>query len=302
MTIMHSLYREPGVVAINGQTCTQCGQCAKTCPADVLTMIDGHLTVRSDSPFGCIACGHCMMVCPEGSIAVTGRGLSPGDLIPLPPAEAKATPEALEALMKARRSVRRFTDDEVAPEVMDRIVEMATSAPMGIPPWDVGCAVVQGRQKVQKLADEIIKGYEGFLRIFKPWVLGLMRPFVRRATYEQFRHFILPLAQTLVSHHRQGRDVLFWDAPAVLIFHHSAYADPVDATIPCTYAMLAAESFGLGTTMIGSAPPVLQRNTKLSREYGIPDGNRAALVLIAGYPAVPFRRAIRRRFTSTSCV
>jgi len=302
MAVMHSLYREPGAVAVNQQTCKQCGRCVGICAAEVLEMRDGRVTVKDDSPFGCIACGHCMMVCPQGSITVTGRGISPDDLLPLPGREQQATPEALAALMQARRSVRRFSDQEVAPEVLDSIIEMAASAPMGIPPWDVGCVVVRGRRQVQRLADEIIKGYERFLRIFRPWVLGLMRPIVRRATYEQFRCFIRPLAETLVDHHRRGGDALFYNAPAVMIFHHSPYAGPEDATIACTYAMLAAESFGLGTTMIGSAPPIMQRDKALLRAYGIPECNSPALVLILGHPAATFKRAIRRRFASVNCV
>jgi ferredoxin len=302
MAIIHSQYRECGIPVIDQQTCTRCHECVRVCPADVLGIDTGRVFVRSDSPLGCVACGHCMMVCPEGSITVTGRGVSPNDLTDLPDAEAKATPESLAALMQGRRSIRRFRDEEVEPEVLDRIVEMAASAPMGIPPWDVGCAIVQGRDKVQRLAEGIIRGYEGFLRIFRPSVLALMRPFVGRATYEQFRYFIRPLAEMLVRSRRQGRDVLFWDAPAVMLFHYSPYAGIVDATIACTYAMLAAESFGLGTTVIGSSGPILQRNKALSKTYGIPEANRAADALILGHPAVGFKRAIRRRFTSVHSV
>jgi NAD-dependent dihydropyrimidine dehydrogenase PreA subunit/nitroreductase len=302
MTIMHSQYREPGVPVIDQRRCTQCQECVRTCPADVLGMDNGRVVVRNDSLFGCVACGHCMMVCREGSITVTGRGLLSGDLMALPPAETKASSESLAALMAGRRSVRRFRDEEVAPDILDRVVEMAASAPMGIPPWDVGCVIVRGRERVQHLAAEIIKGYEGFLRIFRPAVLALMRPFIGRAAYEQFRYFIRPLAQMLVNGRKQGRDVLFWDAPAVMLFHYSPYASVVDATIACTYAMLAAESFGLGTTIIGSAGPILQRDKALSRAYGIPQGNRPADALILGHPAVTFKRGIRRRFASVQAV
>ena len=78
----------------------------------------------------------------------------------------------------------------------------------------------------------------------------------------------------------------------------SPYAEAVDATIACTYAMLAAESLGLGTTMIGGAPPILARNKALSRSLGIPDDHTPAVSLIVGHPATHFRRAIRRRFVS----
>jgi nitroreductase len=204
--------------------------------------------------------------------------------------------------MLARRSVRHFQEREVSSEVLSRIVEMAASGPMGIPPWDVGCVVIRGRDKVQELAAEVIRGYEQFLKVFKPWLLAVMRPFVRRATYEQFRFFIRPLAQTYVDSHRNGQDDLFYDAPAVLIFHHSPYAEAVDAAIACTYAMLAAESLGLGNTIIGGAPPIIQRNKGLCSRLGIPAGNTPCLALIVGYPATHFRRSVRRRFAHVNDV
>ncbi|MBN2473317.1 MAG: nitroreductase family protein [Pirellulales bacterium] len=302
MTVMHSLHREPGRVSIDEATCKQCGQCAEICPADVLRLDGGRVRVDQRSPFGCIACGHCMMVCPEGSITVTGRGISPDDLRPLPPPESRATADQLAALMLARRSVRRFQDRDVAPEVLGRVVEMAASGPMGIPPWDVGCVVIRGRDQVQQLAAEVIRGYEQFLKVFRPWLLTLLRPFVRRATYEQFRHFIRPLAQTYVESRRRGRDVLFYDAPAVLLFHHSPYAEATDAAIACTCAMLAAESLGLGNTIIGGAPPILQRNKALCRRLGVPEGNTPSIALIAGYPATHFRRSVRRGFSHLNTV
>ncbi len=297
MTVIHSLYREPGIVRIDKSTCEQCGQCARICSAEVLVLESGYVRVGDDSPFGCIACGHCMMVCPKGSITVTGRGLNPEDLLPLPLPESRATADQLASLMRARRSVRRFQDREVEPDVLNRIIEMAASGPMAIPPWDVGCVIVRGRNRVQELAAEIIEGYEQFLKIFKPWLLAAMRPFVRRAMYEQFRNFIQPLAQTYVAGRRAGHDILFYDAPAVLIFHHSPYADAADAAIACTYAMLAAESLGLGNTMIGGAPPILQRNKRLCSRLGIPTSNTPSISLIVGYPATHFRRSVRRRFS-----
>lgn len=302
MAVMHSLYRESGKVLIDKAACTHCGQCAAICAGEVLTMDQGQVRIRDDSPFGCIACGHCMMVCPMGGIMVRGRGISADDLGPMPPPESRATADQLEALMRARRSVRRFTDEAVDLALLERIVEMASTAPMGIPPWDIGCVIVQGRDRVQELAAEIIKGYEGFLKMFRPWVLAAMRPFIGRAKYEQFKDFIRPLAETYVSNRRSGRDVVFYDAPALLLFHHSPYADVADTMIACTYAMLAAESLGLGNTIIGGAPPILQRNPALCRKLDIPEGNTPAAVLILGHPAVAFKRIIRRRFTSVNTI
>ena len=302
MVVPHGRYQESGTVSIDENSCKQCGQCAAICPADVLCADDGPIRVCDDSPFGCIACGHCMMVCPEGSITVTGRGLVPDDLLPLPRREDVATADALAALMQSRRSVRRFKPREVDRELLERVVEIAASGPMGIPPWDVGCVIICGRDRVRELGAELIKGYEGFLRIFRPWVLALMRPFTRKEKYEQFRHFVVPLARSYVAAHREGRDRLFWEAPAVLIFHHSKYAEAADAAIACTYAMLAAESLGLGNTIIGGAPPILQRNPGLCRRLGVPDGHSPSFALIVGHPATHFLRSVRRHFVHVGSV
>jgi len=302
MTVMHSIYHEPGTVTINRDQCAQCGLCAQICPAEVLVVQGERVQVCDDSPFGCIACGHCMMVCPTGSIRVNGRGLSPDDLLPLPPRQDRATPDALAALMVARRSIRRFRDEQVDGVLLDRIVETAASAPMGIPPWDVGCVTVTGREEVQALAAELVDGYRGFLKLFRPWVLVMMRPFMRRATYELFRDFVAPLAKHYVQNRDRGRDTLLWDAPAVIIFHRSEYVEDVEPTIACTYAMLAAESLGLGTTIIGGVAPILQRNKTLSTRLGIPAKNTAALAMIVGHPATKFQRAVRRRFSHVANV
>jgi nitroreductase len=100
-----------------------------------------------------------MMGCPDASATVAGRGVSAADLMPLPPPKAKPTADALSALLESRRSVRRFSSDEVPAEALARIVSMASTAPMGIPPWDFGCVAVRGRAQVQALAREIVAGY-----------------------------------------------------------------------------------------------------------------------------------------------
>ncbi len=300
MPVMHSIYRESGNVSIDADACKQCGTCARICAAEVLSMEDGDVRVRDDAPFGCIACGHCMMACPEAAITVTGRGISPDDLLPLPDQRKKAGADELAALMLSRRSVRRFRDREVDPHLLERIVEMAATGPMGIPPWDVGCVTVHGREQVQRIAAEVIKGFEGFLKIYRPWLLAAMRLFAGKAKYEILAHFVRPLAMKYVQAYREGRDLLFYEAPALLIFHHSPYADPADAAIACTYAMLAAESLGLGSTIIGGAPPALQRDKALCQRLGIPYGNIPSMSLILGHPAIRFRRAVRRRFSTVS--
>jgi nitroreductase len=238
-----------------------------------------------------------MMVCPEGCITVSGRGLSAEDLQPLPLLESRANAESLKNLFVARRSVRRFSDQPVEPELIEQVIAMASSAPMGIPPWDVGVVTINGFEAVHELAAEVVTGYRRMLKLFRPNLLKLMRPFMGQANNDQFKDFIVPLAQKYIKAWDEGRDTVFWGAPAVLIFHYSAYASETDAVIACTYAMLAAESLGLGNCIIGGAPPILRRNKDLCAKLRIPPGNQPALALVLGFSTVPFKRGVVRRFS-----
>jgi len=299
MGAISSLGPESGHPVIDPATCTICGVCTLACPVGVLTRSEQGVDIDRDAAFGCIACSQCMMVCPTGCISVTGRGARPSDLVDLPGPEVRAGTEALESLMLARRSIRHFTKDEVAREIIERVLAAAATAPMGIPPWEVGVTVFQGRDKVDELARDTVAAYEGFLKLVdNPVARRLVGLFMKKSAGEWFESFIIPLGRELVAGRKAGRDLVLYNAPVALMFHVSPYADGADAFIACTYAMLAAESLGLGTTMIGCVAPMVSRSRSLLQKYGLPAGHTPKLVLIIGYPAIGYHRAIRRRFQS----
>jgi hypothetical protein len=62
----------------------------------------------------------------------------------------------------------------------------------------------------------------------------------------------------------------------------------------CDHAMLAAVSLGLGSTIIGLTPPVVDRSKVLRKHYGIPGDNNVITCLILGYPGYGYRCGIRR--------
>ncbi|MEW6719717.1 MAG: nitroreductase family protein [Thermodesulfobacteriota bacterium] len=298
MSVITSFGEAAGDPAIDRSTCDVCGQCAKVCPSGVLSKEGGEIRVDHAAGFDCIACGQCMMACSTGSIAVTGRKLSPSDLIPAPDRNARATFDQLEALLLSRRSIRRFREEPVTREAVDRVIASAATAPMGIPPWEVGVTVFHGRDKVRELAWDIADAYEKILNSFEGPLGRIFRRLMKKAARQQLKSFILPLGRIYVEGKKRNTDNILYDAPAALLFHTSPFADAADAVIACTYAMVAAESMGLGTCMIGSVAPVLERRKDLMEKHGLPPGNIPRIVLIMGHPAVRFRKAIRRPFLS----
>ena len=237
-----------------------------------------------------------MAVCPRDCITVEGRALSPDDILEIPASTSRASYDVLKALMVGRRSIRNFKDREIERSSIDMIIDAASTAPMGIPPSDVEILVLNGREKVGEFTRVMVGLIRQSRWMLSPAMCFLMRPFIGRETYESMKTFVLPAIDIIVREHEKGSDYLLYGAPLAMYFHTSPYSDPVDPIIPATYAMLAAESLGMGSCMIGTIAPFLKYSKKLRGKYGIPLKNRQGIMVIFGYPAIKFRRAIRRTF------
>jgi nitroreductase/Pyruvate/2-oxoacid:ferredoxin oxidoreductase delta subunit len=288
---------ESAVPIINRHSCTACGLCVEVCCGQVLAVEDGQVRVGEGWLGGCLGCGNCMMICPTESITVSGRDMEPDDRAELPRAEQRATADALEALLLPRRSIRKYKSQSVNRELLERIVEMTSMAPVSLPPHDVGVVVFDGRDKVQTFAADVCASLRKGGWFFHPITQTLMRPILGKAQQQVLRDFVRPLVNTILKFREAGADALFYGAPAAMLFHHSPWADAADCHIATTYAMLAATSLGLGSCMIGTTV-MLSRDKQFLAKYDIPPENKTGLTLVLGYPDVSFCRGVRRRLAS----
>jgi ferredoxin len=299
MSIPTSRTKEKATIILHTELCIGCGACVDVCKDFNFILKDGVITLSETPIFGCIACGHCVAICPTGAIEIEGRCFSKNDLFDLSDIHGITDYNSLMGLLKKRRSVREYTDQEVSHELIQKVIEAAQFSPMGLPPSDVHVMVLDSREKNNQFAHDFCNYLESMRWFVSGWFLALMRPFWGKANDEMFKGFVKPLFDIYINSNQKGENMVTYDAPALLYFYGSPYTDPADPIVAATVAMYAAESLGLGTCMLGGIHPLIQNGNgakKLREKYGIKYKSREGLFLIVGHPKPKYRKGIQRSF------
>lgn len=300
MSIKTSRAQGTAHVNIDYSKCIGCGLCVRVCCGKPLYLEDGMVKIDQTRLFGCIACGQCVAVCPKDCITVTGRDLTSQDKLDLGQPENRAAYEQLYLLMLNRRSIRRFSGQDIEHDIIEKILDAAAAAPMGIPPSDVEVLVLVGRKKVREFSDDVARFIQKCKWFFSPAMLMLQRPFVGKEACELSKSFVTPMINFIAESRERGEDWLMYDAPLAMLFQGSSYADPADSYIAATYAMLAAQSLGVGSCMIGSVAPFVKQSRTIKEKYGISSKMPHGIVVVFGYSSIEYQRGIKRRFAKVS--
>ena len=283
-------------VLIDYGLCNTCGICLEVCKGGPLFVDNHRLLVDQSLGFGCIACAACAAVCPTDAIRISGRDLFPEDITPVPAAGERADYTDLHALLKSRRSTRKFNQRSIEPEVIDKILASAATAPVGVPPSDVGVLVFRTPAAIAALRDGMMAAIKYWPMVFSPVLMTLLRPFIGKVNADMFGKFIYPAVKAFLEKHATGEDWLFYDAPLVLYFYGTAYSDPADTAVAAALAMLAGESLGLGTCLLGFPGYIFQYSKALRRKYGLPNKIQPGVAVIFGYPKYRVYNTVKRRF------
>lgn len=260
---------------VDTATCTRCGECIADCPARIIAMEEDVPAISPDKEASCYRCQHCLAVCPVGAVSILG--LKPNDSSPLN--VTMTDPDKLETLIKGRRSVRRYRPQNLEPELLQRLLDVAWHAPTGVNARDVLFTVVDDREKLARLRDEVMDGLGRKVRDnLLPEELAFFADFVKLWEEKQV-------------------DILFRDAPHLLIASapRSAASPVPDCLIALSYFELFAQSLGVGTLWNGLTkwaitdllPETLQR-------LGIPEDHVVGYVMSFGRPALRYYRTVQR--------
>lgn len=293
---------KPVEVKIDAEKCSKCGLCIEVCSGYLEKNSEGTPVARKieDTLIGCVQCGHCMMACPSAAIEVIGEDIDKNHMREL--SASPADYDSVNALLLKRRSVRRYKNQEIPSDLVYKIIDSSATAAVSIPPSEVKVLVIKGREKVHEFAEDIINDLRAMQKKANPIVLTLLRAFAGKSTHKMFTDFIIPLCAEIISKWDDGEDILFFDAPVVMVFYSSELSDKEDSLLAAANAVIAAESLGLGTCYIGTCAAALQFGKKLRKKYGIKSTDKIGTSFVLGYPALKFYRTMQRKFAEVKIV
>ncbi|MCQ2379520.1 MAG: nitroreductase family protein [Victivallaceae bacterium] len=252
------------MVKINRSKCIGCLECVRECPNSSITRGDDGFPQTGAS---CIGCQHCLAVCPEGAVSVDV--VSANDVKaangPIP------SPDEMENLIRQRRSIRRYHDENVPKETMDRLLDALRYSPTGCNDHRLFFSVVDDKSKMQ---------------FFRDCTNGIVRILLRTGILQLLRPSLVGFFADLDS------DPVFRHAPHMIVActPRNAPCAKVDPIIALSEFELLANSLGVGTLWCGFAKHAFAISRKMRKALGMPAGYKVGYVMLFGLPAVSYAR------------
>lgn len=249
--------RQEHNISIDPSKCIRCGKCRDDCPDNVLTVTDKCAEYTGQF---CVKCGHCAAICPQGAVSISGYSDEPEAITN----NKKVDPDALLGLIKARRSMRQFTDKDIPPEVISHIIEAGRYTPTGSNKQGVSYVVIrENRDEYERIALSL-------LRKAQP-KLVMTSPYLKNVVFDD--HF------------------LFKGAPVIIVIKSN---DRLDGALAASSMELTAQSLGLGALYCGFFTFAVKQSSELKRMLSVEHGEEVVAVLVLGHPAVEYQRTAQR--------
>jgi len=261
---------------VDGARCTRCGQCVRDCVAKIITQTDADVPcIRTEDEANCIRCQHCLAVCPEAAVSILG--LRPADSQPLKEDSFPALDKML-TLVRGRRSVRQYLDENVDPGLLRQLLETLGNAPTGVNRRALTFAVIDDKETMRR---------------FRAKAYDLIAEAVSSGRVPG--HHMSFLQEVSSAWREKAEDTIFRGAPHLLAV--SAGPDAVcpqeDVTLALAYFELMAQCAGLGTVWCGLAKWAMEAVPELKEVAGIPPDS-GYYVMLFGVPAVRYPRTVQR--------
>lgn len=166
-------------LSVDQEKCIKCYSCIAECPFDLINEDkEGFPQLRKAALRRCIRCGHCMAVCGADALDITISPLASSALVDK---NVLPSSQAVEQLLKSRRSIRTYKKRPVDHAVLAKILDVSRYAPSAHNCQSVHWVMVEDPAEVQKLAGLVveymreIKVFPGLIRAWDQGVDKVLR-------------------------------------------------------------------------------------------------------------------------------
>ena len=255
--------------------CTRCDLCVQDCPVRIIERRDEACpSIIEEEAGDCMGCQHCLAICPVGAISILGR--DPENSLPLAPEHLPGL-DAMERLVRGRRSVRHYRDENVDPALLERLLAALANAPTGVNRQELTFRVIDDREVMARFRDKAMR--------------ELREASEAGEVPEQFS----AVKRFVEAYYEEGRDLVFRGAPHMLIVTAppDAPCPQEDVVLALAYFELLAHTAGLGTVWCGLVSLVLAAQPHLKADLGIP-ADHVYYQILFGNPSIQYARTVQR--------
>ncbi len=243
--------------------CINCGLCIKDCVTGCLEFDNENYPYMQDAN-RCISCQHCFSICPTGAISIDGKK---------PTESSNVEYNDILQLIKSRRSIRQYKDEEIPHQLWKNLKAMFPYIPTGCNSHSLHFTLVESKSAMDEIRERVRK------MLLKSLSYKFLSPIINK--FSKYKDAFI-----------NGEDIIFRGAPHMIIVSSSITAPcaNVDPIIALSYIELYAQHLGLGTCWCGFAQACLKLYPELCESLDIPDGYKPVYVMLLGIPDVKYQR------------
>ncbi len=229
--------------------------------------LDGDRHARPIADLRCLDCGHCVAVCPSGAVS-DGH-----DQAKALPADWRLDADRVSDLLKGRRSIRAFRSEPLPQATIAAMIDVARYAPSGHNSQPLAWTVLSDRGEIRRIAEATVSWMRGIVAAGSPLAAALDM-------------------KRIVALWDRGIDCICRDAPHLIVAHAPAGlpSGAHTAAIAMTYLDVAGQPLGVGACWAGFVFVGAGISPELHAALGLPAGQQCAGIMMAGRPAVSYRR------------
>ncbi len=250
-------------ITIDKDKCVRCGLCISDCVSGCIDFDSDNFPHMVDEA-RCISCQHCLSICPTGALTFNDKK---------PENSEETDYNDILKLIKSRRSVRQYKEEEIPTEIMVKLKEMLPYIPTGCNAHSLHFSIVE-----TKSAMDIIRKRVNELLV-KTLSYKAISPLLDK--FSRYKDALV-----------KGEDVIFRNAPHMVVVSSplTAPCANVDPIIALSYFELYAQHLGIGTCWCGFAEFCLKFFPEICEMLEIPSGYKPVYVMLFGTPKVKYQR------------